>query len=345
MGIALEDAARFGLGFDGLEDGMAWLSMEAYAHPRTLPLFLRMLDAFDWWQNEFFRPFRRARRVLERLRRLRLLGLVARAFEWDLTRNLRPAVDLLTFRTPDFMLSSALSHRPGLGGDQQHVWQATLGPDAVCFTTHPGPESARSPAHWTGSAILPRVAQVENVALVLYRLRRRPALHVRGLRELTHAWLPRDRFDEVREERGWVFARRGEGYLALRSREPARWQGEPGEDQGRELVAPGRENVWICELGSRSRDGSFATFCERIAGAPLWFGRRLRVVYESPSQGRLELSWRGPLRRRGQAFPQGPHPRYASPWVQAPYPSEELEVRAGGHALRLRWRDAERRDG
>ena len=23
-------------------------------------------------------------------------------------------------------------------GDQRHLWQATLGPEAVCFTTHPG---------------------------------------------------------------------------------------------------------------------------------------------------------------------------------------------------------------
>jgi hypothetical protein len=342
MGIRVEEAERFGLDPRRREDAMTLLSMEAYTHPRTIRGFVDLLDAFDWWHNEFFRPFRRARPLLRALRPLGLLPAVARALEWDLGRNLRPEVNLKTYRDPDFMLSSALDWRPGMGGDQQHVWQATLGPDAVCFTTHPGPRHARSPGWWTGSATLPRVAQLENVLIAIYWIRRRPALHVPNRHFLTHAWLPRDRFDELRERQGWVFARRGDGYLALRSQRPAHWQAEPGPDQGREWLAPGADNVWLCELGSRARDGSFARFTERVAGARVAYGRR-SVVYDSPSQGRLELGWDGPLRRDGRPVAQREFPRYASPWLHAPFPSDEIFVRAGGAALRLRWEGAERR--
>lgn len=58
--------------------------------------------------------------------------------------SLRDEVHVTTFRTPDTMLSSAQDWRPGMGGDQQHVWQATLGQEAVCFTTLPGPRSGRA---------------------------------------------------------------------------------------------------------------------------------------------------------------------------------------------------------
>jgi hypothetical protein len=343
MGIRLDELARWGLDPARDEDAFALLSLEAYAHPRTIEAFVRLLDRFAWWSNAFFAPFAAARGTLGALRRLRLLRLAARLFEWDLARNVRPEVELVTFRTPDYQLSSALDWRPGMGGDQQHAWQATLGPDAVCFTTHPGPRDARSPGWWTGSATLPRVGQVRNVAIVLYRIHRRPALHVPNRNLFTHAWLPRDRFDEVAEREGWVFARRGDGYLALRSRQPVGWNeaAEAGEDRGRELVAPGRDHVWICELGRRADDGPFAEFAARVAAAPLAFGRR-RVRYRSPSQGWIEFGWRGPLRADGTTVPLRGAPRYDTPWGTADFPLEALDLRCAGERLRLDWRGAVR---
>jgi hypothetical protein len=341
-GIRLAEAERWGLGFQDLEDGMVYLSLEAYTHPRTINLFARLLDAFNWWENDFFAPFRDHRRLIEGARRLGLLPLVARLLERDITRNTREEVHAYTYRTPDYLLSSAQDYRPGYGGDQQHIWQATLGPDAVCFTTHPARREGPSPNYWTGSGSLPRVAQVENVVLAIYNVDTRPGLYVTHRLCFTHAWLPRDQFAEVVEREGWIFARRGEGYLALRSQQPYRWQAEPGEDQGREVIAPGKRNVWICELGRRAVDGEFEAFVERIIAAELSFGR-LRACYHSPSQGQLEFGWRGPLRRNGREVPLHGHPRYDNPYVQVPFPAERVSIRFGDHALELNWQTAERR--
>lgn len=343
MGIGLDELARHGLDPRRDEDLFELLSLEAYTHPRTIAGFVRLLGRWDWWGNDFFGPFRASRRLLEALARMRALPLVARAFEWDLTRNARPEANLVTYRTPDYQLSSALDWRPGMGGDQQHLWHASFGGDAVCFTTHPGPRSARSPGRWTGSATLPRVAQSGNVVIALYRIHARPALHVANRNRWTHAWLPRDRFDEVRAHAGWHFARRGEGYLALLSARPAVWNESPeaGEDAGRELVAQGARNVWICELGRRATDGSFAQFIERIAAAPRAI-EGLRVRYQSPSQGRLDFDWRGPLRRDGRVVPLREFPRYDAPWCNAAFPSDALDVACGGEALRLDWRTGTR---
>jgi hypothetical protein len=341
MGIRIEECERFGIGLRDFESGMTLLSLEAYTHPRTIRLIMDMFDAFHWWGNEFFRPFARYRRLIGALRRARLLPFFARLFEWDLTRNLRDQANLYTYRTPDYLLSTAQDWRKGYGGDQQHLWQATLGPDAVCFTTHPGPRHAHSPAYWTGSATLPRVAQIENVVLAIYDIHRRPALYVQNRNGFTHAWLPRDRFDAVQERDGWIFARRGNGYLALRSAQPYHWQTEPGEDRDREVIAPGRRNVWICEMGRLDDDGPFEQFCQRIAAARVSFGGR-SVVYESPSQGFLEFGWKGELRQRGRAVPLHGYPRYENPFVHADFPASEITVRHGSESLRLDWPTATR---
>jgi hypothetical protein len=341
MGIRVDEAERWGIGSTDLEDGMVLLSLEAYTHPRTINLVMKLFDKFGWWDNEFFRPFRSNRRLIELLRSTRLLPVLAKLLEHDLTRNLREEVNAYTYRTPDYMLSSAQDWRPGYGGDQQHLWQATLGPDAVCFTTHPGPRRVRSPGRWTGSASLPRVAQVENVAIAIYRISRRPSLYLPNRNRYTHAWVPRDRFDEIVERAGWIFARSGDGFLALRSQHPYHWQKERGEDRDREVVVPGRHNVWICEMGRRAVEGPFEAFVARVKAASVEFGRD-RVLYESPSQGRLEFAWKGPLRRRGRVVQLDGYPRYDTSYARASFPSEEVEIHQGDQRLRLQWADARR---
>jgi hypothetical protein len=187
------------------------------------------------------------------------------------------------------------------------------------------------------------VAQVENVAIAVYKVDTRPGLYVTHRLRFTHAWLPQDHFDEVVEQRGWILARRGDGYLALRSQQPYHWQTtEPGEDRGREVLAPGTENVWICELGRRAVDGPFDEFVQRIVGAELSF-RRLGVRYHSPSQGWLEFGWRAPLRQDGTEVPLGGYPRYDNPYARATFPADQIDIHHQGHHLALDWPTANRR--
>ncbi|MBN1584670.1 MAG: hypothetical protein JXA89_28445 [Anaerolineae bacterium] len=337
MGIRLQDAARWGLDFNRIEDGMVFLSLEAYAHPRTINLMASMLDAYRWWNNRFFEPFKAQQGLLRTAHKLGLLPLLARVMEYDLCRNTREEVNIYTYRTPYYMLSSAVDYRPGYGGDQQHIWQATLGPDAVCFTTDP-PNTCRdgaTPNYWTGSGTLPRVAQVENVVVAVYKIDTRPGLYVTNHLHFTHAWLPKDKFDEIVEYKSWIFARKGDGYLALRSQRLYRWQTE-GEDADKEIVVEGKTNIWLCELGSRQENGEFSQFVDALCAAPLAF-RGLKVSYDSPSQGRLQFGWRGPFTRDGQIVNLMDFARYENPYVLAPFPLERIDVRCGGHALQLDW--------
>jgi len=343
MGIRIAEAKRWGLDFESLEDGMVFLGLGAYAHPQTINLTMALFDAYRWWDNGFFRPFQKQRELIEEARATRSLEFVARLHEKDIARNVRDEVNILTYRTPDYLLSTAQDYRKGFGGDQHHIWQATLGPDAVCFTTHPVPGEAHmdTPGYWAGSGSLPRVAQCGNVVIALYDVVMEPGLYVRRALPYTHAWFPKDEFDEVIEQEEWFFARLGDGYLALRSQQPCHWQRDEGENKDREIIAPGTQNIWICELGRKAADGTFARFVERILKAPLTFDR-LTVSYLSPSQGRLEFAWEGPLRRNGEAVPLADYPRYDNPYIQAAFPPQRIEMRCGTHGLVLDWTTLQR---
>ncbi len=336
MGIRLSEAGRWGLDLRDPAGVMETLGFEAYAHPRTITAVMRLFDAFRWWENAFFAPFASKRRLLTVARSFGLLPFVARLFEKDITRNTREEVNIYTYKTREYMLSSAQNYRPGYGGDQQHIWQASLGGEAVCFTTHPGKYEDGSIGYWTGSGRLPRAAQIKNVLICVYAIPRRPGIYHRDRLFFTHAWLPRDRFDEVRERGGWVCARKGDAYLALYSRNGYRWQNE-GPDAGRELIADGAHNIWICELGSRGANGSFDRFVDAIAaGAPGFKGMNVR--YESPSRGTIEFGWKGAFKNGRKAVGLSDYPRYDNPYCHAEFPPAGIEIRRGARSLKLDYR-------
>jgi hypothetical protein len=202
MGIKIKEANKWGLSYEDMESGMAFLSLEAYTHPKSINLVMKLFDEFRWWENQFFKDFSKYRKLIEVLRKLKLLPTLAVLLEKDLTRNTREEVNLITYKTPDYLLSSAQDYRKGYGGDQQHIWQASLGPKAVCFTTHPGHAENTSGGYWVGSGNLPRMGQTKNIAIACYQISRMPGLYMTNQLFFTHAWFPKNEFDEVRESDG-----------------------------------------------------------------------------------------------------------------------------------------------
>jgi len=343
MGHRTEDAEKWGLTYDDPESAMVFFSNADFLHPKIAGLTLRTLDAFNWWNHPFHKDFKDNRKIFTILNKLRILPLFTRILEKDISRNVRDEVNIYTYRTPDYMLSSAQDHRPGYGGNQQHIWQATLTPNAVCFTSYPPTQrrSGASPNYWTGSGNLPRVAQIENVVIAIYNVRKLAGLTIPNKLSITHAWLPKDQFDEVLEQDGWVFACKGEGYLALRSMKPYRWQDTPGEDQYREIIADGKKNIWVCELGRKEINGDFKNFMKKICKAEIQF-QRLSVRYQSPSQGLLEFSWKSPLIVDGQIVELDNYPRYDNPYCHAEFWAEEIKIQSKDRYLELDWKTGER---
>jgi hypothetical protein len=355
-GFRVQDQERWSWDYDSLEDGMVFYSNEAYLHPLTAATTLKMFDAFKWWENRFFSDFGPYRGFLKVLQKVGLLKPLVKWLEKDLSRNMRDDADIYTYKTPDYMLSTAQDHRKGYGGDQHHIWQASLGPDAICFTTHPGRIGGPTPNYWEGSGELPRSVQVKNLNITLYNIKSVfPALYVPIKNFYTHAWLPKDKFDEVVEKDDWIFARKDDGYLALYSYQPYFWntaevevegvniQKNP-DDFGRDVIALGKQNVWITQLGRKAEDGTFEEFIQKMLTAKLQFGSRMQVEFDSPGIGVVKVGWDGPLTVDGKPVNIENYPRYDNPYVKTERDPFEIHVMAHNAELHLNWNTIERRE-
>ncbi len=355
MGIKLTEMEKWGLRPDNFEDGMLYLTLEAYLHPRTIANTLRMFDVCNWWENSFLGNFKPYRGLLKALGAIGGLPALARFLERDVCRNTREEVNIYTYKTPDYMLSTAQDYRKGYGGDQQHIWQATLGADAVCFTTHPAKLEGVTPNYWAGSGLLPRAAQYKNLAIVIYHIKKIPALYVPIRHFYTHAWLPKDKFDEIIEKNGWIFARKNEGYLALKSQNPYIWKEAhiPPEisaplrfnleDNGREVIADGADNIWICQMGRQAEDGHFAGFIEKIAAAEITYSN-LAVHYQAPGVGPVRFGWDQPFEVDDVKISLSDYRRYDNPFTRAEFNADEIHITAGEHRLALNWKTGERNE-
>jgi hypothetical protein len=239
-------------------------------------------------------------------------------------------VNKVTYKTPDYMLSSAQDYRPGAAGLDEHIWQATLSPGAVVFVNHPGcmnQKKAYRPNFWCGNRLLPRVAQWRDLLIALYRL---PDDDWLGY---THAHFPVAAFDQTSLKQGWAFARKGDAYLALTA-----FGGmtliKSGPGAHRELRSTARHNVWLCQLGRAAEDGAFADFQKALLALPITYDD-LAVSLVSLRGDPVAFGWTGPLMVKGNEQPLNGFSHYESPHCTCELGAVEMEIRYAEWMLRL----------
>ena len=239
-------------------------------------------------------------------------------------------VNKVTYKTPDYMLCSAQDYCPGEKGDQQHIWQATMGPDAVVFATHPpciSEKDSRRPNFWCGNRVLPRVAQWRDALIAIHKLPQDDWLG------FTHAYFPLHAFDEHLLQDGWAFARKGDGYLALTASQGLTLITR-GQSAYRELRSHGLQDVWLCHMGRAAQDGSFAQFQERVLGLDMAL-EGLSVRCTTLRGESLALGWEGPLTVDGKEQPIAGFKHFDTPYCTAGWPASHMEVRLDDQALIL----------
>lgn len=325
-----------GTSFTDPETLAFWWDRGAMTAWQVVPLSMRAVREHELWRGELFAPLQP---LLRQPGTSSVEGAqyVAYALRCQLNAGLLAEVHTTTWRADGVLLSSAQDYRAGCLGRQYHAWQATLGADAVVFTTHPGNRDAGRWAdddlYWTGTATMPRTGQVGPVAINIYA----PKFPAGGnanpeanYQPFTHAFFPTQHFDEVRQVGAWTIGRKGDGYVALWSHRPTRWA-TPGPNpagltQRYDLLAPGgASNVWITEVGTAARWGDFDGFVAAIRTARVEvvdFGqaddiaRGFAVRYVSPSEGVLTYASDGPLTDDDRVIDQRPPRRIDSPWVR-----------------------------
>jgi hypothetical protein len=312
---------------------MLW-GMEAFSNPEAIETTVNYTHDQRMFSNEFLHDL-----SIVDIGLLRETGLLPLA-----SRVLRPVSDgvaiqranTYTYRTPCFQLATAQRYHPGGYGDQQHIWSATLSPTVSIFTTHPaGPRSARgvlgnSPGHWVGNGRNPDAAQHRNVVLAIYDVPDRKGFMEQTLLKQTHAYFPRQLFNESSVEGQRAFGRIGEAWVALVAANPLSY----AEGSDDDLVQKGARTAWVCELGSPATDHSFAAFKNRVMANAFVFDAARRVLSYSTTDRRLALAWGGGFTVNGKAVATD-YPRFDSPWVKAPRKPDTILIEAGGRKLEL----------
>jgi hypothetical protein len=339
-----------------------WWERGALTAWQVVPATLATIEERGLWETDLFSPYRALADVAGG--DPAVAQQLAHSLRCTINVRLLTAVDTITYRSAHAMLSSAQDHRPGCFGDQYHAWQATLDEDAVVFTSHPGNEPREGEdrwpdgdLYWSGAVTMPRTAQhgaaVINLYAPQYPAPGEGPLESFGYLPYTHAYFPTERFDEVREQDGWTFGRRGGGYVALWSWRATAWRAHDpavvftnGLTQPFDLVAAGgADNVWIAEVGDASTWGTFDDFVAAVAAAPVTVAPRpalaegvaggFDVTYGSPSEGLLAFGWSGPLTVDGEEVPLHGELRFDNPFATVPFGATELRIADGDVSLEL----------
>jgi hypothetical protein len=210
-----------------------------------------------------------------------------------------------------------------------------LGHTAAVFVTHPActsEDDARQPNFWAGNAALPRVAQWKDALIAVYNLREDDWMGC------THAYFPIHAFDEYVVQKGWAFARKGNGYLAITASQGLSLI-KKGQYALRELRSYGQDQIWLCHLGRAALDGDFSTFQKKILALPVEYGEA-SVRFSTLRGDALSFGWQGPFLRNDEEQPLSGFDHYEHPFVVSEFPSRQLEIRYAETALRLEFGNA-----
>ena len=324
--IDIAEGPDYGLGYEDFNDVMFWWGATGYAAPEIITGTFDMVEHFDMWDGFLFRDLQ----FLRPLVGSPLLSMVATLYE-EMSRGVAlEAVATYTYRTPHYQLSGAQDYKGGMWSAQVHIWQATLDQNAYVFTTYPGGfEDDYMAGPWTGGW-QPRATFYRNVGVIQYRRPRLPIVDELLFVDYSHAYFPKNEFDETVETGNWTLGRKGDAYVALYSQTTPEWSTE----NDYELIADAKENVWIVELGDVDVYGTFAAFVTAIEGASIAITDEL-VEYDSPSQTLVRVGWEGPMYVGFGMAQLPPFPRWSNPYCYQEFGTDRTLIELDGAQLDL----------
>ncbi len=341
-GIDVREGPSWGIGYQDYDDIIFWAGMSALIAPEVIEGTFTMVEELDLWEGFLFGDIPSE-----------ILSLINMAIENEtlpeLAEQLEPiargialeGMDTYVFRTPHYQLAGAQSYNPALWASQTQMWLATLDQQAYVFTSYPSDLAdsgidAELAGEWIGSW-LPRASFHENLGVIQYRTQSVPLAESYISSDHTHAYFPRERFDEWQQQGQWTFGRQGEGYVALFSENETSW----AKDNDYELDATGETNTWIVELGSSEEYDSFEAFVQAIAAADVEIAET--VHYESPSQGTVEVGWEGPMTVAGAEVDLGPYPRWQNEFAHVGHGALATRIDLDDLRLVLDFEEVDRR--
>ena len=263
FGLGSHEGVAEGIGMDN--DCWFWLGDGAYFSPDVPECIFILGDTFDLWNSS---DTWIAVSIFEDLwhNSPNFVHEVGQALEPLGGGPVLGPINMYTFRSKDLLVSSVQDYHGGWMAGQQHIWQMTHDIDnAGTIFTHqplvPDPDNLGHNGKYWQSGAIPRMLQFGTTVVAMHNPH--DILDAIFNLNMTHAHFntaAMDVWDDELNTSGWIFGMDGETYIGLYSALKADFW--PGTNF--DIVAAGTENVYICEFGSKSLNGSYEEFKQML---------------------------------------------------------------------------------
>lgn len=218
-GLDVQELVQEGL--IGMRDDqiMAQWGCEAFTNPQVIENSLQYLSRNNMFRNKFVNPFRFIN--IKLLRMLKVPALISSRLGLMTNGISLDRGNVYSYRTRHYVLTTAVAHNVNGCGAQEHIWSANIAPDLAIFTTHPARDDesrekhGASPGYWVGNGRQPMSVQEENVNITIYRLPEKKRLLEFHLADITHAYMPKEKFDVLEFYENYLFALRDQVMVAM----------------------------------------------------------------------------------------------------------------------------------
>ena len=337
---------------------MAQMGAEAFTNPEVIENTIKYLKDNKMYRNSFVSYFK-------------LLNLtVFKGVNWKKfaeRHNIMPhgialgRGNVYTYRTAHYSMSTAVCKNVDMCGAQDHEWTANIGETLALFTTHPAGDGnssyGASPGYWVGNGRLPMSVQNENVNITIYKIPTEKRLGETAVALMTHAYMPKDFYDEFELCGNTAFARKNGVFAALISNGEMKFK--PFDEKSAKGVHKNRifpedirlngefdlcrydgdYHIYITELSDADKE-TFDEFKARIKKNPVNFTNNGSVSYKTAS-GEIKASYDGGFFVNGKAS-EKEYLRYDSIFCRAERSSDRICVDSTKNRLLLDFKNAER---
>ncbi len=272
LGLELSDVPKvFRSKTDFDTTGAYFWSQEAFTNPESIAISLEMFNHYQLQNNTFLKDLKMV--DLWILKKLKLLPLLVKILN-PVTQGIAiQKANTYAYRHPDYFLSTAQLYHPKEFGDQQHIWQATLGKDISVFTTHPATaffdDNSRnfSPSYWVGNGINPYGVQDKNIGLYYYDLKARKGFLEKKRQVFSHLYFPAAKFNQVIIKEDRLIGLAGKSLIGIVGLGPLE------RKTSDEWIQRGRDTAWGVVLSSLS-EVNFEEFQDQIANLSISLSRK-----------------------------------------------------------------------
>ena len=339
---------------------MAQMGAETFTNPQVIENTLKYIKKNEMYKNSFLAYFK-------------FLNLtVLKGINWKKTAqkyNIMPhgiatgRGNVYTYRTKHYCLSTSVSKDVDMCGAQEHIWSANIGETLALFTTHPAGDGngrfGSSPGYWIGNGRRPMSVQNESVNVSVYKLPKKRRFGETAVANMTHAYMPKDFYDEFELDSNRVFARKNGVFVALISNgelkfKPFNQNSADGVHKYKnhpescklkgefDLCRFGGEyHIYITELSHADKE-TFEGFKHRISANTVSFADGGRVTYKTDF-GEITVSHDGEFTVNGTPA-EKEYKRYDSKFCISERKAESLTVASPNHKLVLEFENV-RREG